>query len=141
MTESPAALAAPRSTTTRRLIASLDVVLPIAGVLIVLAAVVFVSGRWSQLWVAIAGLVVLEAGVWKLASRILHERRYLALREEVQRFVGYVRVLNRSAVELKRAESGDARQTFDEAASAMHASLDRMMVLAGKTEEDLKKGA
>jgi hypothetical protein len=120
----------------QRFVEYLDVVLPVVGVLVVLAGVVFVPTRWEQVWVAVAGLIILEAGVWKLANRIVHERRYIALREEVQGFVELVRALNHSAVVLKEGGDGAHRQAIEETSAAMRASVERMIQAAGKAKDD-----
>lgn len=115
----------------------LDSGLPVLGVAIVLSAVVWGGGGWVPIWMAVTGLLMVEAGVWRLGSRVMHERRYMPLRREVQRFVGLARDLHHASAALHAGGSPEVRQKREEALAAMRASLDRIVAVAGKTEEDL----
>lgn len=126
------------ASTRARLARIVDSGLPVLGVVIVLTAVLLGGGGWGPVWLAVTGLLMVEAGVWRLGSRMLHERRYLPLRREVQRFIGLARALNRASTALRTGDSPAARQALEETLSEMRASLDRMAVVAGKTEEDLE---
>jgi hypothetical protein len=85
-----------------------------------------------QIIVVLVGVLILEAGVWGLTGQLLpNERTYVALREEGDHFISLIRNLNAAAVARKTGlEGGDQR--FEEALSAMHASVDRMGGLAGE---------
>jgi hypothetical protein len=76
----------------------LKVGLPVLGTLLVFGAVVFISGQIPQIVVVLAGLLLLQAGVWQLANPLLPEdRKYPHLRQEVDHFMDLVRELNGAA--------------------------------------------
>ncbi len=73
------------------------------------------------------GVFVILSGIWFAANPFLkNERRYIGLRAEVDRFIKLTRTLNRTAVEKRGQED------FEHAKAAMHESVERMGVLAGK---------
>ena len=115
-----------------------DAGMPMLGVVIVLAAVLLGGGGWAALWMAVAGLLMVEAGVWRLGSRVVYERRYQPLRGEVQRFVGLARALHHAALAARSENRPEAREELFATVETMRASLDRMVQVAGKTESDLE---
>ena len=85
----------------------LSIGLPVMGMVVVLIAIVSVVDRQMQLVFVVAGVLLIEAGVWKLANPILpSERRYTELRGEVDHFVDLVREMNAAAVEARQSDSG-----------------------------------
>lgn len=116
-----------------------DAGLPLLGVAIVLAAVVLGGGGWRAIWMAVSGLLLVEAGVWRLGSRVMYERRYMPLRQEVRRFIGLARDLHHATTAAR--EGGlQAQADLDRTLAAMRASVDRMAAVAAKTEADLAAG-
>lgn len=115
-----------------------DATLPLAGVVVVLTAVVIGGGGWVPVWLAVTGLLLVEAGVWRLGSRMLHERRYLPLREEVTRFVGLARALHHASAAVRATDTPATREALEATVAAMRTSLDRMVSVAGKTTADLE---
>ena len=118
----------------RRLRRAIEFGLPIVGMLIIFGSVLFVpsSSLQIQVVVVLIGVLILEAGVWGLTSGILpNERRYLALREEGDHFLGLIRLLNQAAVEKNHGVTG-ASGRFQEAVRLMHASVLRMANVAGQ---------
>ncbi len=113
--------------------------LPILGMVLVFAAILVPALSLNlqlQIGVALVGILVIEAGVWRLTEKILpNERRFLALRAEVDGFIGLVRELNRAAMRLKKDDGPEARESFREAMAALHASVDRMGGVAGRENE------
>lgn len=102
--------------------------------LVIFGSVLFVpqDSLQIQVVVVLAGVLILEAGVWGLTTGILpNERRYLALREEGDHFLSLIRVLNQAAVERNRGRTG-ASGKFQEAVNLMHASVVRMADVAGQ---------
>ena len=86
-----------------------------------------------QIPLVLLGLLLIEGGVWKLTEKILpNERRFLALRAEVDGFLTLMRALNARAVELKIIGSNEAHTAFQETLSELHASVDRMAQVAGE---------
>ena len=84
-----------------------------------------------QVLLVLLGILILEAGVWGLANRLLpDERRYIALREEVEHFVVLVPQLNAAAVAKNAGTEDDAR--YRDTLQQMHASVKRMGEVAGQ---------
>lgn len=124
--------------TRNRVARVLDSGLPTLGVAVVLSAVMLGGGGWGAIWLAVLGLLMVEAGVWRLGSRIVHERRYRPLRREVDRFIGLARELHHASAAVDSRGDEDARQRLDGAVASLRKSLDRMVQVAAKTEDDLK---
>jgi len=111
----------------RRINRSAAPVATIIGILVVFAAAVFLEKDVVRVAMIAAGVLVMEAGVWYLANPIFtSERRYPALRGEVDNLVGLVRQLNRAAVD------GVGRDEVERLKAAMHDSVDEMGRLADK---------
>jgi hypothetical protein len=113
------------------------------GISILGAALVFLAiilpqlsgdvGR--QVLVALLGILLIEAGVWKLAERVLPtQRKYHALRAEVTRFLELTKSLNARALEVKAIGSDEAHAAMQEDLQALHATVDRMAEVAGQEE-------
>ena len=103
--------------------------LALGGVVIILLQTLMIAYTRVEVSVILAGIMINQIGVWRLAERLMPERRvYLQLRAEVDRFIGLVRTLNKSAVE--GDDSGvDATQ------AEMQESISRMVdVAAVRTE-------
>ena len=117
----------------RTLRSVVEVGIPILGMVIVFAGVLFVppTNLQMQILVVLAGVLLLEAGVWGMTSQLFpNERAYTALREEGDRFIGLIRNINAAAV-ARNANSEGSNERFDEALAAMHASVEKMAELAG----------
>jgi hypothetical protein len=117
---------------------AVDIGLPVLGIIIVLAGVLFVYELYAQLAVVVLGLLLIEAGVWQLANPLLpSERRYGALRSEVDDFIGLVRRLNTAAL-ASRSDAGDAAAAaeFERLREQLHASVERMAAFAGDARAD-----
>jgi len=113
---------------------ALQPTLSVLGMVVVFLGVLLVppSNPRLQIWVVLAGVLILEAGVWRLAARLLPStRRYLSLRAEVEGFMGLVPELNEAAVERDGGADG-GEERFLEALSLMHDSVDRMGEVASK---------
>lgn len=118
----------------RRIRNALQLALPVLGMVVVFGGMLMVppTNLRLQLMVVLAGVLILEAGVWGLTDRILpSERQYGALREEGDRFIGLIRDLNAAAVARKGGgDRGD--EAFHDALSVMHGSVDLMGEVAGE---------
>jgi hypothetical protein len=104
-------------------------------VLVFLAILVpaITQSLWLQIAFVLVGLLIIETGVWRLASKALPEaRRYLALRTEVNAFVDRVRLLNAHGVKLQTRDAEDIREEFDDTLHALHAAVDRIAEVAGR---------
>ncbi len=124
----------------RRLI---ELGLPIIGMVVVFGAILLPTINLDlqlQVVIALVGILMIEAGVWKLTSPFLpSERKYIALRGEVDRFIDLVRQLN-SAVMKSGSESGESGESSSavlETLDSMHASVEKMGTLAGRETPDL----
>lgn len=121
----------------RRIRRTVEVGLPIAGVTLVLGAVLLLPRNLMlQLGVVLLGLVLIEAGVWNLASPVLpSERKYVALRREVDSFILLVRRLNRATLALASDSSAANRAKLLEVRDEMLESVRRMEQVAGQAED------
>ena len=110
--------------------------LPILGMILVFTAILVPSISLNlqlQVGVVLVGLLIIEAGVWRFTSKILpNERKYLALREEVDHFIDRIRVLNAQGSNLQMQETEAAMEEFRETIDTLHASVDRMVEVAGR---------
>ena len=118
----------------------LEAGLSLLGVLVILGAVLLIKPLRQQLAVVVGGILLVEAGVWKLAHLVLPEQRqYHALRAEGDWFMGLVRQLNAAALAVKADDSPANRQEFDDIQAAMRQTIDRMAAVAGKTDAELTR--
>lgn len=117
----------------RKLRRTLHLLGPAVGMALVLGAVLLADTLVVRLFLVIAGLLLTEAGLWRLADPLLpDERSFLALRAETDHFVALVRQLNSVAVALERGDVGASSFVLDEVHEEMHRSVDRMARFAGR---------
>lgn len=123
----------------RRLRQTIEKGLPVLGVAVVLAGVLFLAGDLLvQLVVVVFGLLLIQAGIWNLASPVLpSERRYNALRDEVDAFIGLVRRLNRATLENASEPTPESRARLLQVRDEMMESVKRMEAVAGRTESEI----
>ena len=123
----------------RRIRRAVELGLPIAGVTLVLAAVLFLyHNLYLQIGVVLVGLVLIEAGIWNLASPVLpSERKYVSLRREVDAFILLVRRLNRATLELASTPTAQNRTRLLQVRDEMMESVRRMEQYAGRTDEQV----
>ena len=112
---------------------TIEVLLPILGIVLIFAAILIPPLNETmirQVIVVLAGLLVLETGVWHMASPFLPEdRRHHRLRAEVDHFIAQVRELNRVAL---RDPEGDGHPPGrEELLAEMHETVERIGALAG----------
>lgn len=109
------------------------------GVVLVLAGVLFITDDLlPQLVVVVLGLLFIQVGIWKLATPVLpSERRYNALRGEVDSFIMLVRRLNRATLENASEPTPANRARLLQVRDEMLESVKRMEEVAGRTEEEL----
>ena len=121
----------------RTLRKAIELGLPILGVVLVLAAVLFFfQNLYVQIGIVLVGLVLIEAGIWNLAAPILpSERKFMALRHEVDSFIRLVRRLNKSALELASEPTPQNRAKLLQVRDEMLESVKRMESYAGRTDE------
>lgn len=99
--------------------------LTLAGIAVILGPVMTVTDSIPVLALVLLGIIMLEAGVWGLARRVLpEEREYLGLRMEVENFLRLVRELNGLAVE---GDGAGVRATEDH----LHRQVERIVRAAG----------
>ena len=118
----------------RKIRRGIEIALPILGMGIVFASVLFGPDNLQlQVLLVLVGVLILEAGVWGLTGGILpNERRYLGLREEGDHFLGLIRLINEAAVARDEGREDDAR--FRETRAQMHTSVERMAELADQDD-------
>ncbi len=113
----------------------IEIALPVAGMgIIFLAVLLGPDSLQIQVLMVLLGILTLEAGVWGLASRLLpDERRYLGLREEVDRFIVLVPELNTAAVARQGDDVGaEHEQHYRDILEQLHNSVRRMGAVAGR---------
>lgn len=104
----------------------IGLVTAIAGMGVVLSSFLFLDNLFAWYTTVIVGLLVVLAGFLYGAHPFLtSERRFNALRKEVDGFIGLVRRLNAAATESQQEE-------FEQVKAEMLASVERMTELAGK---------
>ena len=122
----------------RRLRKTLDIGLPIIGVIVILSAVLFLRDIHGQIAIVMVGIVLIEAGVWKLAHQFLpNDRQFHALRDEIDTFIGLSRQLNELALTMREEDSIEHRRTFNNLQTSMHEVVDHIASVAGKTSAEL----
>jgi hypothetical protein len=116
-----------------------EIAIPLTGVAVIFGAVLLLrSDLRVQMAVVGLGILIIEVGMWKTSRQPLGlGRKYLALRTEVDHFLGLVRQLNSTALALKEDDSPQNRQALQEAPEAMRQAVDRMVHVAGKTRAEL----
>lgn len=121
----------------RRIRGSFHLALTTAGTLVVVYGVISIESLYDQMLIVALGLVLIEAGIWRITQSMFpNERAYVPLRKETDYFVTLVRRLNRAAVSARRGSDG-AREDLSAIHSEMHHSVDRMLRLAGLSDEEL----
>lgn len=93
----------------------------VAGIVTIISTVILMERGMTAVAVAGAGILLLEVGIWYAANPIFtNERRYQALRSELDRFIECVRELNKSAVD-------GSEDRFQSIKAAMHESVEAMV--------------
>ena len=120
----------------------LDRSLRILGMVLVVGAILLGRSIYSQLAVVLVGLMCIELGVWQLAHRLLpNDRRFHALRRELDAFVECSRQLNQAALAIQINDTPEQRAAFDDLRRALHRSVDVISEVAGKRQEDLPRAS
>jgi hypothetical protein len=115
--------------------------LPFIGVLLVIGAVLWLRDLRWQMVLVVGGLLLVEIGVWTCAQSILpNERKFRALRVEVDAFIRLVRQLNTAAMAVKENPSPEHQETFEDVREAMRQAVERMADVAGKTDVEATEG-
>lgn len=113
----------------------INIVITAAGIGIIFT-VLFVDDALelrAQLPLALLGILLMEAGVWGLSTRILpSERRFSALREEGDKMMGLIRELNAAAI-AKDTGIEDAKR-FQATLQSMHDCVAHMSELAARED-------
>lgn len=105
------------------------------GLAVVLAAVLAdpETAMATRVIMALTGLLLVEAASGKRSNPFLPStRRHDEFREEVTDFLALARRLNQAGLGVRRSGSADDRATLRGTGDAMHASVDRMLGLAGR---------
>ena len=121
----------------RRIRGSFHFALTLVGTTLIAYAVIGLDQLYERMLLAALGIILLEAGIWQITQSLFpNERAFKPLRKETDFFVTLVRRLNKDALAAQRGSAAavrDLQQVHEE----MHHSVDRMLRLAGLTEEDL----
>jgi len=117
----------------RNIRSSIDAVLTGLGIGIIFTAVILSPSLTvqMQLPIALVGVLLMEAGVWGLSSKVFpSERRYIDLRAEGDNIIQLIRRLNSAAVARDQGVDVDGR--FQATLDEMHDSVKRMAELASR---------
>ena len=114
-----------------------NLMLTVSGIGTIFLAVLL-GGSWPvqlQMLPVIIGVLLMEAGVWGLAAKLLpNQRKYSSLRAEGDHILSLIRQLNGVAV---AKELGiDNNNQFERTMEEMHMSVARMADLAALPDED-----
>lgn len=113
---------------------SIDISLTGLGIGVIFTAVFLGSFLTIQvqLPIALVGVLLMEAGVWGLSSKVFpNERRYISLRAEGDHIIKLIRQLNSAAIARDEGrDDGLFQATLDE----MHDSIKRMAELATREQ-------
>ncbi|CAN5819399.1 hypothetical protein BH23GEM9_BH23GEM9_15700 [soil metagenome] len=121
----------------RRIRGSFHLALTLGGTLLVLYSVVEIEAMYERILYVALGLILIEAGVWRITQSLFpDERAFRPLRRETDYFVSLVRRLNSAALRSRRNAAG-ADDDLAQIHAEMHHSVDRMLRLAGVTEDEL----
>jgi hypothetical protein len=118
---------------TRNIRRSIDLGLTGLGIGIIFTAVLMSASLTvqMQLPLALVGVLLMEAGVWGLSSKVFpSERRYVDLRAEGDNIIQLIRQLNAAA--LARDKGDDEEGRFQSTLDEMHDSVKRMAELASR---------
>ncbi len=125
----------------QRLRVTLKILLPLAGMMVAFVGVVYFQEDSARLLSVLAGILLVEAGVWNIANRVLpSSRRYLQLRAEVEGFVSRIPGLNSAAVDARTSGDPGDWERYRRVLTELHQSVDRMGEVAG-VEEGMSKTA
>jgi len=113
---------------------AIEAAVPIFGITIILGSVLLDPEVNVQLHVTVllVGVLILLTGPpWKLTRRLLpNERVAVALREEVDHFLGLMRALTRTADERDDGEEqGEQSESSRDTVEKMHTSVERIVEL------------
>ena len=129
----------PKMSSVRTLRMLLDTGLPFLGVVVILSTVLLVQELRLQIAIVALGIMLIEVGVWKLANFILpSERKYIALRTEVDQFITLVRQLNTTALAWHENGTPDQLAEFEAVQETMHQTIKQMAEVAGKTDAQIE---
>ncbi len=88
----------------RKLRHVIDRIVTYGGVVVVLSTIVVAEASWAQVVLVLLGLLLVQLGIWKIASRSFPNRRTnQRLRDEVDQLLASVRELYRLANDNQRA--------------------------------------
>lgn len=115
---------------------TIDIGLTGIGIGIIFTAVLLSASLTiqMQLPLALVGVLLMEAGVWGLSSKVFpSERRYIELRAEGDNIIQLIRRLNAAAI--ARDKGADAEGRFQATLDEMHDSVKRMAELASRESD------
>ena len=117
------------ATLTRRIMRYLPMGAAVAGMIVTLGSIVFFfETDYGRIAGAAGGMLLLLGAIWYAANPFLkNQRRYHALRREIEKFIKLVGQLNKAAVD-------SAPERVEQVRSAMHESIDGIVEAAGKAE-------
>ncbi|PCJ22994.1 MAG: hypothetical protein COA96_12835 [SAR86 cluster bacterium] len=117
----------------RNIRSTIDAVLTGLGIGVIFSAVLLATTVTVQIqmFIALFGVLLMEAGIWGLSSKVFpNERRFISLRSEGDNIIGLIRELNSAALARDTGSEDDKR--FQATLEKMHSSVKRMSELASE---------
>lgn len=114
-----------------------QLLLTLTGTGLALYAVMRIDALYDRMLVSVLGLLLMQIGIWQITASLLpNQREYRPLRKETDYFLSLLRRMNRAAVAAENGSSYAAAEV-ERLHTELHHSVDRMLRLAGRTEEHL----
>lgn len=114
-----------------------QLLLTLSGTGLALYAVMRIDTLYDRMLVSVLGLLLMQIGIWQITASLLpNQREYRPLRKETDYFLSLLRRMNRAAVAAENGSSYAAAEV-ERLHTELHHSVDRMLRLAGRTEEHL----
>ena len=113
------------------------VALLVLGVKLVISVILFAEAHPRMVYIML-GFLLIELGAVVAINKLPpYERRYLALRSETDYFLNLLYDLNAAAIKMHRTNAPYDCLEFDRIQEAMLESVERMSIVAGKTDAQL----
>lgn len=119
----------------------IDAGLPIAGVLVIVGALL-PEMALEQIGGVLLGALMIQAGISRVSRHFLpDDRKFFALRVESELFLTLMRQLNTTALALKENDSPENRREFEEIREAVRQTVERIAGVAGNAVKHMAEEA
>ena len=115
----------------RNILLNIDAGLTGLGIAVIFSSIILGTSLdiRAQMPIALLGVLLMEAGIWGLASKLVpNQRKYTKLRTEGDNMLQLIRELNAAAIAKERGEEDSKR--FQDTLAEMHDCVVKMSNLA-----------